>query len=115
MHGLREERGRVVDVGAERLGDGDDLDFELCPQELLVVLGLHGVAGEAAGVEHEHHVEAVLHRVLDQPLEAGALVREPAGLEVDVLIDQPHVVLGRVVRDGLALPVGGVAAALLLG
>jgi hypothetical protein len=79
------------------------------------VLGLHGVAGEAAGVEHEHHVKAVLHRVLDQPLEVRTLIREPAGLEVDVLLHQAHVVLGGVARDGLALPVGGVAAALLLG
>ncbi|HEV3034329.1 MAG TPA: hypothetical protein VGX72_06035 [Solirubrobacteraceae bacterium] len=79
------------------------------------MLGLDGVPREAAGVEHEHDVEAVLHRVLDQPLEVGALVREAAGLEVEVLLDQPHVVLAGVARDGLALPVGGVAAPLLLG
>jgi hypothetical protein len=79
------------------------------------VLGLHGVPGEAAGVEHEHDVEAVLHRVLDESLEVGALVRFPAGLEVDVLINQPHPVLGGVAGDGLALPIGGVAAPLLLG
>lgn len=75
MHGLRQEGRRVV------------------------------VAREAAGVEHEHHFEAVLHRVLDQPLEVGALVREAAGLEVDVLLSQIPVllcpcscILGQIVR-----------------
>jgi hypothetical protein len=57
----------------------------------------------------------VLHRVLDQPLKVRALIGEPAGLEVDVLLDQLQVVVGGVAGDGLALPVGGVAAALLLG
>lgn len=70
------------------------------------MLGLHGVPREPARVEHEHHVEAVLHRVLHQPLEVGALVREPAGLEVDVLLHQPHAVLAGVAGDGLSLPVG---------
>jgi hypothetical protein len=62
------------------------------------VLRLHGVAREAAGMEHQHNVKAVLHRVLDEPLEVGSLISEAAGLEVDVLLDQPHVVLGGVGR-----------------
>jgi hypothetical protein len=66
-------------------------------------------------VKDEHDVEAVLHRVLDQALEAGALVRVPACLEVEVLLDQRHAVLGGIAGDGLALSVGRVAAALLLG
>ncbi|HTR88625.1 MAG TPA: hypothetical protein VMG62_00775 [Solirubrobacteraceae bacterium] len=106
VYGLREERGGVVGVGAEGLGYGDDVDAELCAQELLVALGLDRVAGEAAGVEHEHGVEAVLHRVLDQALKAGALVGVAAGLEVQVLLDQAHVVVGGVAGDGLPLAVG---------
>jgi hypothetical protein len=69
-------------------------------------LRLDRVAGEAAGVEHEHDIEAVLHRVLDQPLEVGALVGFASGLEVDVLLDQPHPVVVGVAGDRLALTVG---------
>ena len=68
------------------------------------VVHLHVLADE--------HVEA---RVLDQALEVGALVRQSPGLEVEVLLDQRHAVLGGIARDRLALPVGRVAAALLLG
>ncbi|HEY3960134.1 MAG TPA: hypothetical protein VGL68_06440 [Solirubrobacteraceae bacterium] len=66
-------------------------------------------------MKDEHDVEAVLHRILDQALEAGALVRVTAGLEVEVLLDQRHAVLSGVAGDGLALPVGRVAPTLLLG
>jgi hypothetical protein len=115
VHGLRQERGGVIGVGAQGLGDGDDLDPELGAQQLLVVLGLDRVARETAGVEDEHDLKAVLHRVLDEALEVGALVCVPAGLEVDVLLDQLHAVVSGVPGDGLPLTLGGVAAALLLG
>ncbi len=45
-------------------------------------------------MEDEHHVEAALHRILDQPLEAGALVGFAAGLEVEVLVGKLHAVVG---------------------
>jgi len=70
---------------------------------------------ETGGVEDEHAVEAVIHRVLDQTLESRALVREPAGLEVEVLLAEGESMVGGVAGDGLALPVGGVATPLLLG
>jgi DNA-binding XRE family transcriptional regulator len=59
---------------------------------------LDRVSCESAGVEHEHHVEAVLHRVLDQSLEVGALVRLPASLEVDVLLNERHAVIAAVLK-----------------
>ncbi|HEV7937095.1 MAG TPA: hypothetical protein VGP18_03615 [Solirubrobacteraceae bacterium] len=106
MHRLRQERGGIVGIRAERLGDGDHVDPKLGAQELLVALGLDGVAREAAGVEHEYDVEAALHPVLDQALEAGALVGFAAGLEVEVLLGELHTVVGRIASDRLALPVG---------
>jgi hypothetical protein len=57
-------------------------------------------------VEDEHDLEAALHRVLDQPLKPRPLVREAPGLEVEVLLGQPHPVVGGVPGDRLALPVG---------
>jgi hypothetical protein len=63
---LRQERGRVVDVDAERLGDGDHVDAQLGAQQLLVALGLDRVPREARGMEDQHALEAVRHRVLDQ-------------------------------------------------
>lgn len=105
VHRLRQERRGVVRVGAQWLGDGYDVDSQLGAQQLLVALSLDCVACEAAGVEDEDHVELVLHRILDEALEAGALVGGAAGLEVQVLLDERHAVVGGVPGDGLALPV----------
>ena len=48
-------------------------------------------------------IEAVLHRVLDQPLEVRALVSVPARLEVDVLLHQLYAVVGGVASDDPSL------------
>jgi hypothetical protein len=66
-------------------------------------------------VEDQDGVELVGHGVVDEALEAGALVGGAAGLKVQVLVDQRQLMVGGVAADRLALPVGGVAATLLLG
>jgi hypothetical protein len=65
-------------------------------------------------VEDEDGLEPPGHGVLDEPLEARALIGSASGLEVEVLVDDVETMLLGIAGDGLALSVGGVAAALLL-
>jgi hypothetical protein len=112
---LGQERRRVVDVGTERLRDRDDLDTQLRPQQLLVALGLNRVPREPRRVEDEDGLELPGHRVLDEPLKAGALIRGTAGLEVEIFIYEAETVVLGVAGDGLPLAVRREALALLLG
>ena len=103
-------------IFAHRLGDRDDTDAEPLAQKLLVAARLDLVAGEAGGVEDEHHVELALCRVGHQPLELRAgLGLAPPRMEVAVLAGQFEVVLRGETADALALRVGRESLALLLG
>jgi hypothetical protein len=88
----------------------------LSRKELLVLASLDLIAREARGVEDEHHLEPLLGSVGHQAVEVSAPVGlAPAGVEVDVLVDEVEVVLSGESLDRLALGVGREALALFLG